>query len=33
MDSLIGNGPPDAVLDNGQGTLALSVETGAKTRT
>jgi DNA recombination protein RmuC len=22
MDSLIGNGPPDAVLDNGQGTLA-----------
>jgi DNA recombination protein RmuC len=31
MDSLIGNGPPDAVLDNGQGTLALSVETGAKT--
>jgi DNA recombination protein RmuC len=33
MDSLIGNGPPDAVLDNGQGTLALSVETGAKART
>lgn len=30
MDSLIGNGPPDAVLDNGQGTLALSVETSAK---
>jgi DNA recombination protein RmuC len=31
MDSLIGNGPPDAALDNGQGTLALSVEAGAKT--
>lgn len=31
MDSLIGNGPPDAVLDNGQGTLPLSVETRAKT--
>lgn len=30
MDSLIGNGPPDAVLDNGQGTLALSVETNTK---
>ncbi len=33
MDSLIGNGPPDAVLDNGQGTLALSIETSTKTRT
>ncbi len=33
MDSLIGNGPPDAVLDNGQETLALSVESGAKTKT
>jgi DNA recombination protein RmuC len=32
MDSLIGNGPPDAVFDNGQGTLALSVETGTKNR-
>jgi DNA recombination protein RmuC len=32
MDSLIGNGPPDAALDNGQGTLALSVETSAKNR-
>jgi DNA recombination protein RmuC len=32
MDSLIGNGPPDAALDNGQGTLALSVESSAKTR-
>jgi DNA recombination protein RmuC len=32
MDSLIGNGPPDAVLDNGQGTLALSVETSTKSR-
>jgi DNA recombination protein RmuC len=32
LDSLIGNGPPDAALDNGQGTLALSVETSAKTR-
>ncbi len=32
MDSLIGNGPPDAVLDNGQGTLALSIETSTKTR-
>jgi DNA recombination protein RmuC len=32
MDSLIANGPPDAVLDNGQGTLALSVETGTKSR-
>jgi DNA recombination protein RmuC len=32
MDSLIGNGPPDAVLENGQGTLALSVETGTKSR-
>jgi DNA recombination protein RmuC len=31
LDSLIGNGPPDAALDNGQGTLALSVETSAKT--
>lgn len=31
MDALIGNGPPDALLDNGQGTLALSVETSAKT--
>jgi DNA recombination protein RmuC len=31
MDSLIGNGPPDAALDNGQGTLALSVESSAKT--
>jgi hypothetical protein len=28
---LIGNGPPDAALDNGQGTLALSVESSAKT--
>ena len=32
MDSLIGNGPPDAVLDNGQGTLALSVETSTKSK-
>jgi DNA recombination protein RmuC len=32
MDSLIGNGPPDAVLDNGQGTLALSIETSTKNR-
>ncbi|HMD09691.1 MAG TPA: DNA recombination protein RmuC [Candidatus Acidoferrum sp.] len=32
MDSLIGNGPPDAVLDNGQGTVALSVETSAKSK-
>jgi DNA recombination protein RmuC len=32
LDSLIGNGPPDAALDNGQGTLALSIETGTKTR-
>jgi DNA recombination protein RmuC len=32
MDSLIGDGPPDAVLENGQGTLALSVETGTKSR-
>jgi DNA recombination protein RmuC len=32
MDSLIGNGPPDAAVDNGQGTLALSVESSAKTR-
>jgi DNA recombination protein RmuC len=32
MDSLIGDGPPDAALDNGQGTLALSAESGAKTR-
>jgi DNA recombination protein RmuC len=31
MDSLIGNGPPDAAVDNGQGTLALSVESSAKT--
>jgi DNA recombination protein RmuC len=31
LDSLIGNGPPDAALDNGQGPLALSVETSAKT--
>jgi DNA recombination protein RmuC len=31
MDSFIGNGPPDAALDNGQGTLALSVESSAKT--
>jgi DNA recombination protein RmuC len=31
MDSLIGNGPPDAALDNGQGTLALSAESSAKT--
>jgi len=32
LDSLIGNGPPDAALDNGQGALALSIETGTKTR-
>ena len=32
MDSLIGNGPPDAILDNGQGTLALSVETSTKSK-
>jgi len=31
LDSLIGNGPPDAALDNGQGPLALSVDTSAKT--
>jgi len=31
MDSLIGNGIPDGALDNGQGTLALSVESSAKT--
>jgi DNA recombination protein RmuC len=31
MDSLIGNGIPDAALDNGQGTLALSTESNAKT--
>jgi DNA recombination protein RmuC len=31
LDSLIGSGPPDAALDNGQGTLALSIETGTKT--
>jgi DNA recombination protein RmuC len=31
LDSLIGNGPPDAALDNGQGTLALSIETSTKT--
>jgi DNA recombination protein RmuC len=30
MDSLIGNGSPDAALDNGQGTLALSVEASGK---
>lgn len=32
MDSLIENGPPDAILDNGQGTLALSVETSTKSK-